>query len=65
MCRAYHVAFSVHTVGGYFHKGSCAEERMRKIARERCLYFHLESAVITVGEAEVHFIRRPDFYPIS
>ncbi len=72
VCRAYHVAFSVHTVdGGYFHEdGSYVEETtlvltlmdapdetVGEIAKDLCAFFHQESVMVTCAEAQVHFVR--------
>ncbi len=72
VCRAYHTAFSVHTVdGGYFHEdGSYVEETtlaltlmdvpeetVEEMARDLCAFFHQESVMVTKSSSEVYFIQ--------
>ncbi len=72
VCRSYHTAFSVHIVeGGYFHDdGTYVDETtlvltvldaepavVREIAGDLCAFFHQESVMVTVSDAEVFFIR--------
>lgn len=71
VCRQYHAPFSVdHIGGGYFHEDGSyveedsleltfldvADETVKEIAKDLCVFFHQESVLVSLSECEMHYI---------